>query len=304
MLDYRKLAAGIRKLPPPRQPWLALKTAVYTEKIACWNRGAPGRNALFYEFSTGARTVPCPMVPDGCLNILFRCGTEPAVIIAGIHDGEFRLDLEPNSLYFGCRPLFLSGLRLELFGVSPGMLANRVITLAANRIRSMAEPLFRNAVFQERIDFFAGSVAPLLADREYVPDLAGFCAAMARIHGGKMAVSDIARESGYTQRHCRQSFGAAFGLSIKRYNRIVRFQRVLGNIIGERGASLAGIAERAGFYDPSHFDYEFRKMTRHTPKRFRELYLTLSGEKGRLPARSEAGGIIPGVRCEKAAGIS
>jgi AraC-like DNA-binding protein len=63
------------------------------------------------------------------------------------------------------------------------------------------------------------------------------------------------------------AFRNYFGLSPKRFARVVRFRRALDILANER-AQLADVAGRCGYYDQSHFNAEFKLHAGMTPRAF------------------------------------
>jgi transcriptional regulator GlxA family with amidase domain len=88
----------------------------------------------------------------------------------------------------------------------------------------------------------------------------------ARAHPGSVSVEALARDAGVSVRTLERHFLTHVGLSPKRWLRILRFQRVVGE--GDPGPDLLGRALRAGYYDQAHFLRDFREFAGTTPGRF------------------------------------
>ncbi|WP_240746910.1 helix-turn-helix domain-containing protein [Cryptosporangium phraense] len=78
-------------------------------------------------------------------------------------------------------------------------------------------------------------------------------------------VAVAADSLGVSERHLRNRFSAAVGVSPKHFARIQRVRRVLGEI---GSAPIAQVAAQAGFYDQSHLGREFRQLMGVTPGAF------------------------------------
>lgn len=82
--------------------------------------------------------------------------------------------------------------------------------------------------------------------------------------GGRVAISRLAAETGWSDRHLRGRFRAEIGLTPKAAARVIRFdraRRLLGR--GQRAGarpSLADLAASCGYYDQAHLDREFRDL--------------------------------------------
>jgi AraC-like DNA-binding protein len=90
--------------------------------------------------------------------------------------------------------------------------------------------------------------------------------------GGQAAVSDLAAETGWSERHLRGQFAAEIGLTPKAAARVIRFDRArrrLGQHAGTGARfSLADLAAGYGYYDQAHLDREFRALAGCPPTRW------------------------------------
>ncbi|MFG1921509.1 helix-turn-helix domain-containing protein [Cryptosporangium sp. NPDC048952] len=89
-------------------------------------------------------------------------------------------------------------------------------------------------------------------------------AAAARLSTGS-PIAVVADDLGVSERHLRNRFAAAVGVSPKHYARIQRIRRVLGDI---GSAPFAQLAAQAGYYDQSHLGREFRQLMGVSPAAF------------------------------------
>jgi AraC-like DNA-binding protein len=78
-------------------------------------------------------------------------------------------------------------------------------------------------------------------------------------------VADVARRLDISERHLRDVFTRAVGLSPKRFARIERVRHVLRAI---SQGDLALLAHDVGYYDQSHLTAEFRTIMGTTPRAF------------------------------------
>lgn len=82
--------------------------------------------------------------------------------------------------------------------------------------------------------------------------------------GGRMPVTAIAKDIGWSRKHLAGRFTAETGLGPKTFARIVRFNRALALRRTGTGG-WAGIAAECGYSDQAHLAREFREMTGETP---------------------------------------
>jgi AraC-like DNA-binding protein len=87
--------------------------------------------------------------------------------------------------------------------------------------------------------------------------------------GGQARVERLMDETGRSRRLVTERFRHQFGVSPKRYARIVRFRRTLSLLdrVG-RDRALADVAMECGYYDQSHFNRDFTALAGCTPSAF------------------------------------
>ncbi len=86
---------------------------------------------------------------------------------------------------------------------------------------------------------------------------------------GAAAISDLAAETGWSDRHLRSAFKNEIGLTPKAAARVIRFHRarlaVQRRAVAGRGLDLADLAAECGYYDQAHLDLDFRAMAGSAP---------------------------------------
>jgi AraC-like DNA-binding protein len=85
--------------------------------------------------------------------------------------------------------------------------------------------------------------------------------------GGNRPIGPIRAETGLSDARLISLFRQQVGVTPKRYARIHRFGRALA-LLSREGASLAGAALGAGYYDQPHMNAEFREMAGLTPRQY------------------------------------
>jgi AraC-like DNA-binding protein len=169
---------------------------------------------------------------------------------------------EPSGSPLAPRFRLTAGQARAAFGFPVTELADQVIPLPhpdAMRLadRWLATPADPAAVLRP----YLTAVAPA-ADRE----TRWINAAAARLVGSPPTrVAAVADDLGVSERHLRNRFAAAVGVSPKHYARIQRVRRVLDGI---GSAPWAELAAQAGFYDQSHLGREFRQLMGVSPGAF------------------------------------
>lgn len=85
--------------------------------------------------------------------------------------------------------------------------------------------------------------------------------------GGSRPITALRAETGLTDGRLIALFREQVGVTPKRLARIHRFDHAL-TLLSREDGSLAGVAQRAGYFDQPHMNAEFRKMAGLTPGEF------------------------------------
>ncbi len=87
--------------------------------------------------------------------------------------------------------------------------------------------------------------------------------------GGTVAVSELAAEIGWSDRHLRETFRAETGLAPKAAARVIRFDRARRQLQRRAAAGeplrLAELAASCGYFDQAHLDRDFALMAGCAP---------------------------------------
>jgi AraC-like DNA-binding protein len=199
---------------------------------------------------------PDPRQP-GCSYLTLTGGlhTTPALIT---HDGwqsGIQLALSPP----GARALLgmpageLAGLDVDgvdVLGPLAGLIQRRLQAAASwsDRFAILDELLLKRA---------------MAARSEVSPDV-GYAWQRLLASGGRVRVSRLSEETGWSDRHLRARFGAEIGLTPKAAAKVVRFHRARRELQRRAEAGLApdlaDLAVRYGYYDQAHLDRDFRAL--------------------------------------------
>jgi len=84
--------------------------------------------------------------------------------------------------------------------------------------------------------------------------------------GGRVAIEELATQTGFTRKHLGNLFQNQVGVSPKALARIHRFRGALA-LLNTGGGQVpwAALAEQCGYYDQSHLINEFRRFTGFSP---------------------------------------
>ncbi|WP_405152116.1 helix-turn-helix domain-containing protein [Sphaerisporangium sp. NBC_01403] len=88
--------------------------------------------------------------------------------------------------------------------------------------------------------------------------------------GGRVPISDLAREIGWSSRHLATRFAGEIGLSPKAAARVIRFDRTRHRLQRRAGSALglADLAAESGYYDQAHLARDFRDLAGCSPTRW------------------------------------
>jgi AraC-like DNA-binding protein len=255
----------------PQQPCLSSLPS-YQEQLIRWNPYSRKNYALCYQFETDDEKSVIQIVPDGCVNLLFRCATaNPTALISGVHVVSRKQVLEAHSLYFGFKPYCAAG--FELARSSWAELINQTVPLQdlIGPAGQIMDELCAAHTFSARIEAIRSFTSEHVIDSAYVPDLAEFMEQELCVTHGNVSIATISSDAHYSSRYCRERFKEACGISQKSYASIMRFQntiRMLTNNESKRKFDLADIVIENGYFDQSHLNREFRRFTNSSPRRF------------------------------------
>lgn len=99
---------------------------------------------------------------------------------------------------------------------------------------------------------------------------------------GRARIEAVADEVGWSTRHLRRRFKAAFGIGPKAAARVMRLHAAWQAIDPARSGELGRIAVEHGYADQAHFSNEVREMTGYAPS------VLLAGQRGPLSAMVSA----------------
>ena len=88
---------------------------------------------------------------------------------------------------------------------------------------------------------------------------------------GRLAVTDLAAQLGYSRNHLTRRFSAELGIAPKTLARLLRFRQVVDRLDAGGTPDLSQLAATCGYYDQSHLNRDFRWFAGITPTEHRQL---------------------------------
>ncbi|HWQ80156.1 MAG TPA: helix-turn-helix domain-containing protein [Anaerovoracaceae bacterium] len=205
-----------------------------------------------------------PVIPDGCVSIVlvlrengiqgYLCGVidelhkialceGETAFIARYFPGGFRpLTREPISTYTNCS--------CSLSKVLP----NYQLIFSA---------FARASAFSERVLAFSKPMRSLYLDNKEVHYVMNYCIDKIYRQNGNVKVSDLSRETGFSERYIGKLFDRWVGISPKLYAEIMRFQfslEKLKELEHKEGGILLDTALDSGFFDHAHMNRCYQRF--------------------------------------------
>ena len=84
----------------------------------------------------------------------------------------------------------------------------------------------------------------------------------------EVSINDLVKKAGYSHKHFISLFKKQVGTSPKNLQRIARLQRVIQMVKDKPEIKWTDILYHFSFYDPAHFNHDFRELTGMTPEQY------------------------------------
>ena len=84
-----------------------------------------------------------------------------------------------------------------------------------------------------------------------------------------ISIENIAKNHCICLRQLERKFKHQVGVTVKEYDRIVRFKKTKNYIKSQQNDSLLHIALQNGYFDHSHLTNEFKQLSGQVPSEFR-----------------------------------
>ena len=231
--------------------------------------------------------APDPIVPDGCVEIIFNagdpfmnaetCATQPRALLAGQMTkpvvalptgGVDLIGVRFHTSRAG------AALRVPMWQLQDALIDAADVNRGIGRIGDEVA----NLPAAERVSYVTAELTHRLHDVDQ-DGLGGVEQALAIIgrRRGNVSIDALARAIGVSRRHLERRFRDEVGLRVKQVARIARVHAVLALL--ERQSALGGaeIAAECGFSDQAHLIRECRALTGQTPVALSAPERSLSG---------------------------
>jgi AraC-like DNA-binding protein len=161
-----------------------------------------------------------------------------------------------------------------ILGVPNSELASRVIELSdiwGARGTRLVERLGNSTSWPARFTLLDETFARVLRPHAWSTPAVWAWRQLAR-HSGRIPVSSLARDVGWSRPHFTDRFRVEFGLSPKTASRIFRFEQAC-RALRAQPQRLADVAQLCGYYDQAHMTREWQALAGSSPRQWiaREL---------------------------------
>ena len=234
------------------------------------------------------------VAPNGCSKLIIPCENS----IVSVANGRAAISREQRLYFVGnrdsstllqsssCKTSFIAiefcpyG-AFPVFGIPMAETFNGLWaadTLFDKWGREIQEVLSNLQRVDQKVAFIQDELIHLLRKNDCRSDLVEHCVQLLKSSDGRMAIQQLAQQTGYSRRYLDLLFREHVGLSPKVLAGIFRFQRFYRKWATGQSFDLFKDDLYEHYYDQSHFSKEFTKMTGYPPRKF---FAEVSNEFGR-----------------------
>lgn len=259
--DKQYLASNEKR--PNYKPFVVKGSDIHPEIIDV-NFGHPlYMSALDIYAITCDKTEPLniPVIPDGCISMVFVGSNESMKAkLCGAIDEIKKVVLEPGETFMAIR--FQPGAASSLTQESASELTNNALDIR-NCIRN-GNQIISAAVRDMEIRHKALLISKLIRIRmkeDQSNYLIRYCTDRIFEKSGNIKISELGRETGYSERYLGKVFEKYVGISPKMYCEIMRMQNSLKKLVeGSRQEPLINLALDSGFFDHAHMNRCYKRF--------------------------------------------
>lgn len=210
---------------------------------------------------TGDEPIKIPIIPDGCVSIVFK-GKNEAMngYLCGVIDEIKKVTLEPGEIFLAFR--FQPSAVSSIIDDSANTITNKVLDLKSNikngsHILSAAN---RDMELQHKALLLSKLIRIRMKD-DQSNYLIRYCTDRIYEKQGNIKISELGAETGYSERYLGKVFEKYVGVSPKMYCEIMRLQSSLKKLVNESGQEpLINLALDSGFFDHAHMNRCYKRF--------------------------------------------
>ena len=219
----------------------------------------------FWSIGPGEALPEYPVLPDGCVDIVYSPSTGPQIV--GTMTRVQRFTIAAGQLQIGVR--FRPGTALGFVRVPGCQTTDRLLPLDDAWGAEGRQLSARIGEAKTAGQCIALLEAELVSTSE--SDVVRKMSAYIVQRGGQVRVDDLAFDAAMSARQLRRVFLEQMGLTPKHFCRVIRFRHSLPRLRGTPRGDWTQVALDCGYYDQAHFINEFREFSGYTPGEFAAL---------------------------------
>ena len=231
----------------------------------------------YRSFSNLEKVENEKILPDGSMDIIFNLGSSTSSIlkysigVSGMMTKFSDNSFDENTNLFGIR--LKSGMlsqltKFPLFEVKNKTTEASLIIPEFNL--DLLEKLEGQKNSEQKIQLIEDKIFSVLNTEKTSNDSLVFSVIeFIRCTSKPVSIKTIAENHYISLRQLERKFKHKVGVTIKEYERIIRFKKTKSNIKSQPGESLSYIAFNNGYFDHSHLTNEFKRFSGQIPSNFR-----------------------------------
>ena len=261
----------------PHQPYLEFNTNYYSMKLN-YNDALSGIVWEVYQVDNFdiSKTLS---LPDACADVMvfYTDNNVYAYFMSALLEVTSMIDLKfmPNvKTIFGVK--FCTGILGNLFKCKIKDVGIGIIDIQDAFFDGIEilKDLSEAKDFWSRWDIFKDYLLGRLEKDYKVNPISNYISKSVIDKHGKIIIRDLENEIGYSGRYLRKVITENIGISIKQLCEITQFQWAYHIYIKSKGqVSLAELAFQGGYYDQSHMNNSFKKLTGQLPRKIINMYM-------------------------------
>ena len=205
------------------------------------------------------KSISIPIVPDGCMDIIYKNGE---LVFVGAMSESKIVEILPDNYSFGIR--FKPAVFAHLIKINSNQYINKVVPL-----KSLSQDLFNQIIINKNdelktVDNLNQLFEPLFEKINFNEKI---IKAIDRIisHQGDISIKDLEEYIDLSNRQLRRLFQNYLGYPPKKFCNIVRFFDLFKELIKNNIDNLSSKAYEFGYCDQSHLYKEFKKFSNFFP---------------------------------------
>ena len=253
----------------PTQPYFVFDTLDFQQEIYL------KQGISHFYMCRMAENKTLRTVPDGCIDLFFEYGeTHMQGYVCGTPLAYTCDTWQGRKEVFGIR--FMPGVQPELIGCTMRELIGKKIPIeeVLTGDVSWLKQIEEEHDFYQRIRIFIEAYTKAEKHRKKPfgkQEMVQSVKQMVYVSDGKIKVSEMQEQTGYSGRYLNKAFIEEMGFSPKTFCKIIQFQRALEFLNYGAPDKMTDAAAFLGYYDQSQFIHDFSKYAGMTPKRYLKL---------------------------------